>query len=126
MLQILHFIGSLAGAWRVKWRGTFEQELAMLKKLILAAAGLAISAPVLADREWRHERHDGYRHHHYRHFGQHYYDPRPVVVVPPPVYYAPAPLYYAPPPRVYYAPPPPVFYPPAPHNGISIRLHFPL
>lgn len=106
----------------------------MLKKLILAAAGLAISAPVLADREWRHERHGGYRDHHYRHFHRHYH-PRPVVVVPPPrVYYAPAPVYhYAPPPRVYYAPPPPVYYAPPPayygppvQSGISVRLHFPL
>jgi len=131
---MLHFLGSPEVRRRVKWRGASEQEIAMLKKLILAAAGLAISAPVLADREWRHERHDGYRHHHYRHFNGHYH-PRRVVVVPPPrVYYAPAPVYYAPPPRVYYAPPPPVYYapppvhygPPVPHNGISVRLHFPL
>lgn len=81
----------------------------MLKKLILAVAGLAVSAPVLADREWRHERHEGYRHH--RHFYGHQYHPRPVVVLPPRVYYAPPPVYYS---------------PPVPHNGISVRLHFPL
>jgi hypothetical protein len=140
----LHFIGSLAARWRVKWRGTSQQEIAMLKKLAVLAAGLALSAPVLADRGGRHERHDGYRHHHYKHFHGHHQRARPIVVVPPPrVYYAPAPAYhYAPPPRVYYAPPPPVYYappppvyyapppvhygPPVPHNGISIRLHFPL
>src|SRR3990170_6986833 len=50
LLQKLHFIGSLAARWRVKWRGTSQQEIAMLKKLAVLAAGLALSAPVLADR----------------------------------------------------------------------------
>ena len=88
----------------------------MLKKLLIAADGLLISAPVLAD-VW---------HGHYRHHARHYQPPyRPVIVVQPRVvYYPPAPAYYyAPPPRVYYAPPAPVFYPP---SGISIRLNFPL
>lgn len=64
----------------------------MLKKLILAATGLALSAPVFADR--------GHRDHRvvqYRHVQQH----RPVVVQQ---YYRPAPR------RVYvvrHAPPPP-------------------
>jgi hypothetical protein len=123
---MLHFIGSLAARSRVKWRGTSEQEVAMLKKLAVLAAGLALSAPVLADH--RHQRH------HYKHHHNHYHH-RPVVVVPPPrVIYAPAPVYhYAPPPRVYYAPPPPVYYAPPPayygppvQSGISVRLHFPL
>ena len=109
----------------------------MLKTIILAVAGLAMSAPVLADRGWKHEGRDGYRHHHYRH--HHGDQPRHIVVVPRPhVYYVPAPVHhYAPPPRVYYAPPPPpvyyapppppVYYSPQPqHSGISIRLHFPL
>jgi hypothetical protein len=66
----------------------------MLKKLILAATGLALSAPVLADH-----RHRGYGVSQYRHVQQrpvvvhHYYRPapRPVYVVrhapppPPPV-----------------------------------------
>ena len=85
----------------------------MLKKLILAAAALAIAAPALADDD-----HRGYG----KHYKQHYH--RPVVVMPPPR------VYYAPPPRVYYAPPP-VAYRPAPvysepHGQVSIRLHFPL
>jgi hypothetical protein len=118
MLQMLHFIGSLAAGSRVKWHGTTNRRLPMLKKLAALAAGLVIAAPALADRG----RHEG---HHFRH----HYSHRPVVVVPAPrVVYAPAPVYYyAPPPRVvYYAPPAPVYYPPVPHSGISVRLHFPL
>lgn len=94
----------------------------MLKKLILAAAGLTaglmIAAPALADGGHRHApRHYHWKPHH-----------RPLVVMPPPrVYYAPAPrVYYAPPPRVYYAPPRPIYHAPLPESGISIRLHFPL
>jgi hypothetical protein len=91
----------------------------MLKKLILVAAGLALSAPVLADHKhhWKHHHH--YKHHHHS---------RPVVVMPPPrIYYTPPPrvVYYAPPAPVYYAPPP-VYRAPVPHGGVSIRLHFPL
>ncbi|HET8747167.1 MAG TPA: hypothetical protein VFM98_16335 [Ramlibacter sp.] len=93
----------------------------MLKKLILAAAGLMIAAPVLADNG--HHRYDQ------RHRYQWKHHPRPVVVMPPPrvVYYAPRPrVVYAPPPRVVYAPAHPVYQAPAPVSGISIRLHFPL
>lgn len=95
----------------------------MLKKLILAAAGLALAAPAFAHdggRDWN--RGHGWGHH--RHF-----HPRPVVVMPPPrVFYAPpAPVYYAPPPVVYH--PAPVYAAPVPvlpPSGVSIRLHFPL
>lgn len=93
----------------------------MLKKMMFAAAALAVSAPAFADSEWRQERRGGY--------GYRYYHPQPPVyhyAPPPSVYYAPAPVYYhAPPPRVYYAPAP-VYRAPLPQNGISIRLHFPL
>jgi hypothetical protein len=90
----------------------------MLKKLIVVAAGLIVSAPVLAGHG--HDKHYWKRHHPHS-----YYHPRPVVVMPPPhVYYAPAPVYVAPPAPVYYAPPQPV-YPRSP-SGVSIRLHFPL
>ena len=87
----------------------------MLKKLLIAAAGLLISAPVLAD----------HGHGRYRHYAKHPHGHyRPVVIPPRVVFYPPAPVYhYAPPPRVIYAPPAPVFYPP---SGISIRLNFPL
>ena len=90
----------------------------MLKKLILAAAGLALAAPVFAHdggRGWGHERH-------FRHF-----HPRPVVVMPPPrVFYAPpAPVVYAPP--VVYRPAPVYAAPvPVPQSSVSISLHFPL
>ena len=98
----------------------------MFKKLILAAAGLMIAAPVLAD--------GGHRHQRPHHWKQHHFHSRPVIVVPPRVYYAPPPhVYYAPPPRVYYAPPAPVYYAPppvyrapVPQSGVSIRLHLPL
>jgi|SRR5215813_10189719 len=101
----------------------------MLKKLIVAAAGLALAAPVFAHdggHGWGHERH-------FRHF-----HPRYVVVMPPPrVFYAPPALVvYAPPAPVVYAPPPvvyrpapvyaPVYSAPVPASGVSIRLHFPL
>jgi hypothetical protein len=92
----------------------------MLKKLIVVAAGLIVSAPVFADHG------HGYGHykHHWKH---HYYQPRPVVVMPPPhMYYTPPPrVYYAPPAPVYYAPPP-VYQAPVPQSGVSIRFHFPL
>jgi hypothetical protein len=99
----------------------------MLKKLLLAAAGLMIAAPVLADGGHRHERHDD-RHQGRYHWKHHPHLSRPVVIMPPPrAYYAPPPrVYYAPPPRVYYAPPRPVYRAPLPHSGISISLHFPL
>ena len=96
----------------------------MLKKLILAAAGLALAAPVFA--------HDGGRGHgwgHDRHFHPRavVVHPRPVVVMPPPrVFYAPpAPVLYAPP--VVYRPAPVYAAPvPVPQSSVSISLHFPL
>lgn len=93
----------------------------MLKKLILAAAGLLIAGPVLADNGHRHDRGGhAYGHRHHQHHWKHYHR-RPVVVMPPPR------VYYAPPPRVVYAPPPrPIYHAPVPASGISIRLHFPL
>jgi hypothetical protein len=102
----------------------------MLKKLLIAAAAVLISAPALADGgRWQHRQQ-------WKHW-KHHPHARQVVVVPAPrVYYAPPPrVYYAPPPRVYYAPPPaPVYYAPprvvypapVPQSGVSIRLHFPL
>jgi len=96
----------------------------MLKKLILAAAGLALAAPVFA-----HDGGHGWGHYRNPHFHPRpvFVHPRPVVVMPPPrVFYAPpAPVVYAPP--VVYRPAPvyaPV--PVLPPSGISIRLHFPL
>jgi hypothetical protein len=96
MLQMLHFIGSLAGPWRVKWRGTNEQEVAMLKKLILAVTGLALAIPAFADNG---HRGNGYGYGHDRRVVVHeryvvqpvYYHrpaPRPVYVVQQPVYHA--------------------------------------
>jgi len=108
----------------------------MFKKLILAAAALAISAPVLADphRKSFERRHaDRGQHQGHRHVARLAH--RPVVVMPPPrVYYAPPPrVYYAPPPRVIYAPalpysyyrPAPVYRPVVPHGGISIGFNIP-
>lgn len=100
----------------------------MLKKLLIAAAAVLISAPALAD---------GGRHHrpHWKHWKPHPHARQVVVVPAPRAYYAPPPrVYYAPPPRVYYAPPAPVYYAPPPRvypapvpsSGVSIRLHFPL
>jgi hypothetical protein len=100
MLRMLHFIGSLGGRWRVKCTGTKHKEVAMLKnKLILAAAGLALSAPVFADhghRDYRghghgygHERrvvvHERHVVHHRPVYVRHYHRPapRPVYVVQP-------------------------------------------
>ncbi len=96
----------------------------MLKRLILAAAGLTaglmIAAPALADGGHGYDQRYGYRHGHRHHHWKHH-PHRPVVVMPPPR------VFYAPPPRVVYAPPPrPVYYPPVHDSGISIRLHFPL
>ncbi|HZM35588.1 MAG TPA: hypothetical protein VFC18_13980 [Burkholderiales bacterium] len=110
----------------------------MLKRLLLAAAALAVSAPALADRGhsnggWNkrgghahghgHIKKDVVRHHsYYQNFPQrhHYHGHAPVVVMPPPR------VYYAPPPRVYYAPPAPVYhYPAAPYGGVSIRFNIP-
>ena len=98
----------------------------MLKKLILAAAGLALTAPAFA-----HDGGHGWGHYRQPHFHPRavVVHPRPVVVMPPPhVFYAPpAPVYYAPPPVVYR--PAPVYAAPVsvlPPSGVSIRLHFPL
>ena len=92
----------------------------MLKKLLLAAAAFAVSAPVFADH--------GYDKHYWKH--HRYYAPRPVIVMPPPrVYYTPPPaVYVAPPAPVYYTPPPAVYRPAPvyPQSGVSIRFHFPL
>jgi len=100
----------------------------MFKKLILAAAALAISAPVLADphRKSFERRHaDRGQHHGHRPVARHAH--RPVVVMPPPR------VYYAPPPRVVYRPvyrpapvyvAPPVYHAPA-YGGISIRFNIP-
>jgi hypothetical protein len=104
MLQMLHFIGSRRAGWCVKWRGTKRtKEIAMLNKLILAATGLALSAPVLADRGHRdhgryghdrrvvvHERHVVHRPVVVHQYQYHRPAPRPVYVVrhappPPPV-----------------------------------------
>jgi hypothetical protein len=101
----------------------------MFKKLILAAAALAVSAPVLADPHRksfdRHHFERGHRHGHgHRTVVRHVH--RPVVVMPPPrAYYAPR-VYYAPvyrPAPVYVAPP--VYHSPAPYGGISIRFNIP-
>jgi hypothetical protein len=78
----------------------------MMKKLILAAAGLALSAPVLADQGHRNNRGHGYGHDrhvvvHKHHYVQH----RPARVYHAPVYHyrpAPRPVYV-----VRHAPPPP-------------------
>ena len=78
----------------------------MMKKLILAAAGLALSAPVLADQGLRNNRGHGYGHDrhvvvHKHHYVQH----RPARVYHAPVYHyrpAPRPVYV-----VRHAPPPP-------------------
>lgn len=97
----------------------------MLKKLLVIAAGLALSAPVLADG--RHNDHGRHFKQHGHHF-KHHHHPRRVVVMPPPrVYYAPRPrVVYAPPPAPVYYAPPPVYRAPVPSSGVSIRLHFPL
>ena len=107
----------------------------MYKKLILAAAALALSAPVLADPHRKHfdgkhfdrGHHHGDRGHHHGHRHHYYHAPRRVVVMPPPrVYYAPPPrVYYAPPPRVYYAPAVPVYRHSVPHGGVSISFNIP-
>jgi len=98
----------------------------MLKKLILAAAGLTLAAPAFAHDGG----HGGGRGHGWGHYRNPHFYPRPVVVMPPPrVYYAPpAPVYYAPPPVVYRPAPvyAPVYPAPLPPSGVSIRLHFPL
>ena len=101
----------------------------MFKKLVLAAAALAISAPVLADPHRKSfERSHVDRGNHYGHRPVVRHVHRPVVVMPPPR------VYYAPPPRLVYAPvyrPAPVYYPapvvhsPAPYGGISVRFNIP-
>jgi hypothetical protein len=83
----------------------------MLKTLLIAAASLVISAPVLADHGHRQDRRYGGHAHYQRHHH------RPAVVLPPRVIYRPAPVHYTPPPRV-------ILFPPLLH-GISIRLNFP-
>jgi hypothetical protein len=77
----------------------------MMKKLILAAAGLALSAPVLADHGHRNNRGHGYGHDRVVVQKHHYVQHRPA-----PVYH-----YYRPAPRPVYVvrhapPPPPVVY----------------
>ena len=101
----------------------------MFKKLVLAAAALAISAPVLADphrKSFDRSHFDRGNHYGHRNVVRHVH--RPVVVMPPPR------VFYAPPPRVVYAPvyrPAPVYYPapayhsPAPYGGISISFNIP-
>ena len=71
----------------------------MLKKILITATALAVSAPALADH--------GRKYGHYNHYRpvQHHH------VVYRPAYYAPAPVIYAP---VYYRPAPVVVYQPAP------------
>jgi hypothetical protein len=69
----------------------------MLKKLILAATGLALSAPVLADRG-----HRGHRHDHRVAYERHVVVHRPVVVHQHYHRPAPRPVYV-----VRHAPPPP-------------------
>jgi len=101
---MLHFIGSLGGRRRVKCRGTKHKEAAMLKnKLILAAVGLALSAPALADRGHRDHRGHGYGYGHERRIVVHerHVVQRPVVVhhyyrpAPRPVYVVqPAPVHH--------------------------------
>jgi hypothetical protein len=95
MLQMLHFIGSLAAYGRVKCSGTQpERRPQVFKKLAVLFAALAVSAPALADRGHRdHYRGYGHRHvvvkhHHYRpaprpvvHHVYHRPAPRPVYVV---------------------------------------------
>jgi len=96
----------------------------MLKKVLIAAAGLLISGVALADRD----HHDRGRHHgHHKHYWKHdhhskhhYYHAPRVVVAPRPVYVQPAPVYY------YALPPAPVYYPAYPSSGVSIRFNFPL
>jgi len=98
-----------------------RQEVTMLKKLLIAAAGILVSVPALADGGPRdHGRPWG-------HWKRPYYA-RPLVVPAPRVVYAPPPrVYYAPPAPVYYDAPPPVVYPePVPQSSVSIRLRFPL
>ena len=78
----------------------------MMKKLILAAAGLALSAPVLADQGHRNNRGHGYGHDRHVVVHKHHY----VQHSPAPVYHAPV-YHYRPAPRPVYvvrhAPPPP-------------------
>jgi hypothetical protein len=108
---MLHFIGSLGGRSRVKCAGVnFERSLAMLKKLAVLAAALAVSAPAFADR--------GHRDHRYGH----YYNAPTHRTVVRHVYHRPAP-----PPRrvvvVHHVPrPAPVVYHQhaQPHNGAAI------
>ena len=95
----------------------------MLKKLMLAGAGLVLSVPAFAHHGW-----GGHARHYYNYPPRVVYQPRPVVYkpVPVPVYYRPAPVYYAAPPRVVYAPAPaPVYAAPVPSSFFSIRLDFP-
>jgi hypothetical protein len=98
----------------------------MLKKLLVAAAAVLISAPALADRGHGNSR-SHWKHNYHARPGVGVPAPRVYYAPPPRVYYAPAPrVYYAPPAPVYYAPPPRVYPAPVPQSSISIRLHFPL
>jgi hypothetical protein len=97
MLQMLHFIGSLAALRRVKCSGTQpERRPQVFKKLAVLIAALAVSAPAFADRG--HHRGHGHRHvaHHYhvkhRPVVHHYHvRHRPVVHHYHYPYYRPAP-----------------------------------
>ena len=104
----------------------------MLKKMVFAAAALALSAPAFADRDHgrQHYRKDitGHRSYYAQHQYRpqhHYHHHRPVVVMPPPrvVYVPPRVVYHAPAPVYYYQPP---AYHASPFGGISIRFNFPL
>src|SRR5262245_16393979 len=98
-----------------------------LATVALAAAGIALAVPAMADNGgWG--RHHG---HHWNHGGGYvyynsggyypgYYYPQPYYYQPPPVYYYPAPVYAAP-------PPPPVYYYPAPvYQGPQFSIVVPL
>jgi hypothetical protein len=107
---MLHFLGSLAAPWRVKWHGTTNKEPAMLKKLALAAAALMLAAPALADHGHRNQ-HRGHGHRHVVVHQPHYVvHHRPVVVHRPAVVHhvyrpAPRPVYVV---EQHYAPVNPV------------------
>lgn len=83
----------------------------MLKKLLLAAAGLALAAPALADGWHRGHYKPRYEPRHVRHYH------------PPVVVYRPAPVVYHYRPYYYYHPAP-VAYPVAP--GLSLSFTIPL
>jgi hypothetical protein len=72
-------------------RPTKKEVAMLLRKLILAAAALIVSAPVLADSHWRDRdewRERRFEHHYYPryHYYPQYYRPAPRVAVERPVY----------------------------------------